>query len=258
VGAQPAEENQNAKGEKRHCTDTRGSEAMPAFFRTHRNTAAAASIGMIDSIGNLGGQLGPCMLGKIETVTGSFVGGLYFLAGSMTICAIIVFFFGLGGREKSPAPAAKQASRGPAGRISAWRAAPQNGIERALPEADPGAEIDHLASRLRGAPRGRETGPGALPGTTLPERDRFRGLLEQRALEAWRDDRPGTALLAWTLRERVTRLPDDPRRDLVERAVEANADWAPWRLRVLAELPRIMAPSTGLADLGWTVPMWSP
>ncbi len=77
---------------------------MPYLFLSH--TAAAASIGMINSIGNLGGQLGPYMLGKIETVTGSFVGGLYFLAGSMTICAIIVFFLGLGGREKSPAPTA--------------------------------------------------------------------------------------------------------------------------------------------------------
>lgn len=78
---------------------------MPYLFLSQ--SAAAASIGMINSIGNLGGQLGPYMLGRIEIVTGSFVGGLYFLAGSMTICAFIVFFLGLGRREKSPAPAAK-------------------------------------------------------------------------------------------------------------------------------------------------------
>ena len=76
---------------------------MPYLFLT--STAAAASIGMINSIGNLGGQLGPYVLGKVETVTGSFVGGLYFLACSMMVCATIVFFLGLGAKEKVPAPA---------------------------------------------------------------------------------------------------------------------------------------------------------
>lgn len=69
---------------------------MPYLFLTH--TAAAGSIGLINSIGNLGGQLGPWVLGKVETVTGSFVGGIYFLAGSMMVCASIVFFLGLGGK----------------------------------------------------------------------------------------------------------------------------------------------------------------
>jgi len=70
---------------------------LPYMFLT--STAAAASIGLINSVGNLGGQLGPYVLGKVETVTGSFVGGLYFLAVSMLGCATIVFLLGLGKRE---------------------------------------------------------------------------------------------------------------------------------------------------------------
>lgn len=71
---------------------------MPYLFLT--TTAAAASIGMINSVGNLGGQLGPTVLGVVEKNTGSFVGGLYFLACSMMVCATIVFFLGLGAKEK--------------------------------------------------------------------------------------------------------------------------------------------------------------
>ena len=74
---------------------------MPYLFLT--SSAAAASIGMINSVGNLGGQLGPWVIGKVETVTGSFVGGLYFLATSMLVCATIVFLLGLGTKEKPAA-----------------------------------------------------------------------------------------------------------------------------------------------------------
>ena len=67
---------------------------LPYVFLT--SSAAAASIGLINSVGNLGGQLGPYVLGKVEHVTGSYVGGLYFLSCSMVVCALIVFFLGLG------------------------------------------------------------------------------------------------------------------------------------------------------------------
>jgi ACS family tartrate transporter-like MFS transporter len=70
---------------------------MPNLFLTH--AAAAGSIGLINSIGNLGGQLGPYVLGKVETVTGSFVGGLYFLAGSMLASATLIYLLGLGRKE---------------------------------------------------------------------------------------------------------------------------------------------------------------
>lgn len=77
---------------------------MPYLFLS--SSAAAASIGMINSVGNLGGQFGPTVLGVVEKNTGSFVGGLYFLACSMMVTATIVFCLGLGRKENSPPPGA--------------------------------------------------------------------------------------------------------------------------------------------------------
>ncbi len=71
--------------------------ALPSLFLTE--TAAAASIGLINSVGNLGGFFGPAILGKVESITGSFAGGIYYLAGSMVVSATIIFFLGLGRRE---------------------------------------------------------------------------------------------------------------------------------------------------------------
>jgi len=72
---------------------------MPAFWSLPNlflvQAAAAGSIGLINSIGNLGGYLGPSVLGKVQTLTGSFVGGIYFLAVSMTLSASIIFFLRL-------------------------------------------------------------------------------------------------------------------------------------------------------------------
>lgn len=72
--------------------------AMPSLFLS--GPAAAGSIGLINSLGNLGGFFGPAVLGKVQTVTGSFVGGIFYLSVSITVSAIILFFIGLGGREK--------------------------------------------------------------------------------------------------------------------------------------------------------------
>jgi ACS family tartrate transporter-like MFS transporter len=71
--------------------------ALPSLFLTE--AAAAASIGLINSIGNLGAFYGQAMLGAVEQVTGSFVGGLYYLCGSMILFIVTVFLLGLGGRE---------------------------------------------------------------------------------------------------------------------------------------------------------------
>jgi ACS family tartrate transporter-like MFS transporter len=73
--------------------------ALPSLFLT--STAAAGSIGLINSIGNLGGFLGPRLLGYVKTHTGSFAGGVYCLAGGMLVTATILFFLGLGHREKN-------------------------------------------------------------------------------------------------------------------------------------------------------------
>jgi ACS family tartrate transporter-like MFS transporter len=73
--------------------------SLPSLFLTE--AAAAGSIGLINSIGNLGGFLGPTVLGRVENLTGSFVGGMYFLSFSMALSAITVFFLGLGAKEPS-------------------------------------------------------------------------------------------------------------------------------------------------------------
>jgi len=67
--------------------------SLPSLFLTE--AAAAGSIGLINSIGNLGGFLGPNVMGKVQTLTGSFVGGIYFLCISMTASATIILLLRL-------------------------------------------------------------------------------------------------------------------------------------------------------------------
>lgn len=76
--------------------------SLPSLFLTE--TAAAGSIGLINSIGNLGGFFGPSILGKVKTLTGSYSGGLWYLAASMVVSAAIILVLGLGRKE---APAAR-------------------------------------------------------------------------------------------------------------------------------------------------------
>ena len=68
---------------------------MPAFWSLPSlflvNTAAAGSIGLINSIGNLGGFFGPSLTGAVRSATGSFHNALYCFAGSMLAAAAIVF-----------------------------------------------------------------------------------------------------------------------------------------------------------------------
>ena len=66
--------------------------SLPSLFLTE--AAAAGSIGLINSIGNLGGFFGTSVVGKLQTLTGSFVGGIYFLCVSMTVSATIIFLLG--------------------------------------------------------------------------------------------------------------------------------------------------------------------
>ncbi|MCC2109788.1 MAG: MFS transporter, partial [Hyphomicrobiales bacterium] len=51
--------------------------------------AAAAGIATINSIGNLGGFFGPAMIGWIKDKTGSFSGGLWFVAGMLILSAVL-------------------------------------------------------------------------------------------------------------------------------------------------------------------------
>jgi MFS transporter, ACS family, tartrate transporter len=62
---------------------------MPSTFLT--GTAAAGGIALVNSIGNLGGYVGPFIVGWIKDATGSFEAGLYFLAASALLSGIIAY-----------------------------------------------------------------------------------------------------------------------------------------------------------------------
>jgi ACS family tartrate transporter-like MFS transporter len=61
--------------------------SMPTIFLS--GSAAAAGIATINSIGNLGGFVGPAMIGWIKDLTGSFQGGLYFVAALLVLSAVL-------------------------------------------------------------------------------------------------------------------------------------------------------------------------
>jgi ACS family tartrate transporter-like MFS transporter len=67
---------------------------MPAFWALPNlflaSTAAAGSVGLINSIGNLGGFLGPTLLGFVEKRTGSFTIGLLITALTATLSACLI------------------------------------------------------------------------------------------------------------------------------------------------------------------------
>jgi ACS family tartrate transporter-like MFS transporter len=77
---------------------------MPAFWSLPNlflvEAAAAGSIGLINSFGNLGGAMGPIVMGYVKETTGSYSGSLYCLCGSMLVTATILYSMGLGSRQK--------------------------------------------------------------------------------------------------------------------------------------------------------------
>jgi D-galactonate transporter len=72
---------------------------------------AAAVIALINSIGNLGGFVAPATFGMLEQSTGSIQGGLYGLAGTSVLAAILVFFAKTAPKNATQAPAAVQDTR---------------------------------------------------------------------------------------------------------------------------------------------------
>ena len=75
---------------------------QPAFWSLPNllltESAAAGSIGFINSVGNLGGALGPYILGDLKMRTQSFEPAIYLLAALMFVAAAIIYFLGLGRR----------------------------------------------------------------------------------------------------------------------------------------------------------------
>jgi MFS transporter, ACS family, tartrate transporter len=66
--------------------------SLPSMFLSR--SAAAAGIALINSIGNLGGVIGPMAIGWIKDETQSFAGGMYFIAIVTAIAAIVVMAAG--------------------------------------------------------------------------------------------------------------------------------------------------------------------
>jgi ACS family tartrate transporter-like MFS transporter len=66
--------------------------SMPTLFLS--GSAAAAGIATINSIGNLGGFVGPAMIGWIKDITGSFQGGLFFVAALLVLSAVLTLVLG--------------------------------------------------------------------------------------------------------------------------------------------------------------------
>jgi MFS transporter, ACS family, tartrate transporter len=62
--------------------------------------AAAAGIAMINAVGNIGGFLGPTMMGTLRDVTGGYSGGLLVLAGALIVEAILVSILRLPKQER--------------------------------------------------------------------------------------------------------------------------------------------------------------
>ncbi len=67
-------------------------------------SVAAGCVGFINSFGNLGGFLGPKVLGKLAKSSGNFSSGVWFLSGMMLVSVVILLTMGLGKSEQGPDP----------------------------------------------------------------------------------------------------------------------------------------------------------
>jgi MFS transporter, ACS family, tartrate transporter len=62
--------------------------ALPTSFLT--GTAAAACIGLINSFGNLGGFVGPYIVGYLKDRTGSYYAGILYLSASALVASVLI------------------------------------------------------------------------------------------------------------------------------------------------------------------------
>jgi sugar phosphate permease len=76
--------------------------ALPTRFLA--GSAAAAAIGLINSVGNLGGQVGPLIVGFFSQATGSFTGGMLFLSVSAIGAAVLILALRGSPRDARPLP----------------------------------------------------------------------------------------------------------------------------------------------------------
>ena len=74
--------------------------AMASKFMS--GAGAAAGIAMINSIGNLGGFIGPYMIGWIKGKTGSYTGGLDVVGGTLVLSAVLTLLLSRKTSESGP------------------------------------------------------------------------------------------------------------------------------------------------------------
>ena len=70
---------------------------IPSSFLT--GSAAAGGLALIVSIGNLGGFVGPYLIGEIKQTTGSFSWALIAVAAFLTVAAILIKLVGASLRD---------------------------------------------------------------------------------------------------------------------------------------------------------------
>jgi ACS family tartrate transporter-like MFS transporter len=66
--------------------------AMPGAFLS--GAGAAAGIAMINSIGNLGGFVGPYAIGRLQSATGGYAAGLYAVGATLGVSAMLTAWLG--------------------------------------------------------------------------------------------------------------------------------------------------------------------
>ena len=71
--------------------------SMPTLFLS--GGAAAAGIATINSLGNLGGFVGPFAIGLIKQQTGSYAWGLWFVAGLLILSSLVVLWLSASARK---------------------------------------------------------------------------------------------------------------------------------------------------------------
>ncbi len=82
--------------------------AVPTLFLGE--SAAAASIGLINSVGNLGGFVGPLVMGYLATRTHSFTAGLLYLVASLFLAGVLMLAVGARRAPVAQAEAMERAS----------------------------------------------------------------------------------------------------------------------------------------------------
>ena len=83
--------------------------SLPTAILT--GTGAAAGLALVNSIGNLGGLVGPPIIGVIKQATGSFTAALLFLAGALVLGAVVALLFGYAAAATHPPPRARRMRR---------------------------------------------------------------------------------------------------------------------------------------------------